>query len=206
MTTMRAIYARPAAILVVIAALDQWSKAWAMEALSRAEPWALYGWSRTPEGFIKVIDSWFWFRYAENRAAAFSLTQSIPGAVRMPLLIIISLAAIVGVIVWLKRLGPDAKIMQISLGLILGGAIGNLIDRVSMGYVVDFIDWHLRSRDPSWTFPTFNIADSAIVCGGILVFLFGGKEERRNRGEAVAPEGLPEASEDPLTEDLPKGG
>ena len=52
MTTMRAIYARPAAILVVIAALDQWSKAWAMEALSRAEPWAGLGAERSLDGMF----------------------------------------------------------------------------------------------------------------------------------------------------------
>ena len=88
--------------------------------------------NRTPDGFIKVIDSWFWFRYAENRAAAFSLTQSIPEWIRMPLLILVSIGAIIGVLVWLKRLGPEARIMQISLGLIFGGALGNLIDRVRL--------------------------------------------------------------------------
>ena len=179
MTNLRKIYTRPAFLLVVITILDQWSKAWALERLSRAEPWLQYGWTRTPDGFIKVIDSWFWLRYAENRAAAFSLTQSIPEWIRMPLLILVSIGAIIGVLIWLKRLGPSARIMQISLGLILGGALGNLIDRVRLGYVVDFIDWHLRGVNPSYTFPTFNVADSAIVCGGILVLLFGGREERR---------------------------
>ena len=206
MHTFRQIYAKPALLLVLITVFDQWTKAWAVERLSRAEPWLQYGWARMPEGFIKVFDSWFWFRYAENRAAAFSLTQSIPETVRMPLLIAVSIAAIIGVLIWLERLGPEARIMQISLGLILGGALGNLIDRVRLGYVVDFIDWHLRGIDPSYTFPTFNIADSAIVCGGILVLLFGGREERRAKeGEAIA-ELAAHPAEAEATEGLPKGG
>ncbi len=202
MANLRKIYARPAMLLVVITILDQWSKVWAMERLSRAEPWLQYGWARTPDGFIKVIDSWFWFRYAENRAAAFSLTQSIPEWIRMPLLIAVSVGAIVGVLIWLKRLGPKAKIMQISLGLILGGALGNLIDRVRLGYVVDFIDWHLRGVNPSYTFPTFNIADSAIVCGGILVLLLGGREERLIKEQRESADQVPEEQEAPATESL----
>jgi signal peptidase II len=203
MKTFRQIYAKPAVFLVLITVFDQWSKAWAVDRLSRAEPWLQYGWARTPEGFIKVFDSWFWFRYAENRAAAFSLTQSIPEAVRMPLLIAVSIAAIAGVLVWLKRLGPEARVMQVSLGLILGGALGNLIDRVRLGYVVDFVDWHLRGIDPSYTFPTFNIADSAIVCGGILVLLFGGREERRAKNSEAPPELVDIDQEVEMTEGLP---
>ena len=204
MKTFRQIYAKPTLLLLLITVADQWSKSWAVERLSRAEPWLQYGWARIPEGFIKVFDSWFWFRYAENRAAAFSLTQSIPEAVRMPLLIAVSVAAIIGVLVWLKRLGPEALIMQISLGLILGGALGNLIDRVRLGYVVDFIDWHLRGIDPSYTFPTFNVADSAIVCGGILVLLFGGREERRAKNSEAATQSAEADDEAQVTEGLPK--
>ena len=207
MKELRAIYTKPVLILVVITFLDQLSKSWAMKALSHPEPWALYEWARTPipGGAVKVFDSWFWFRYAENRAAAFSLTQSIPEVIRMPLLITVSVAAIVGVVVWLKRLGPKARIMQVSLGLILGGALGNLIDRVRLGYVVDFIDWHLRELDPSWTFPTFNIADSAIVCGGILVLVLGGREERRLASAAGGDEDAPPL-DSIANEGLPKDG
>ena len=202
MDRIRAIYTKPMALLLVVTVLDQWTKVWASEALSVAKPLVQYGWSRTPDGAYRVIDSWFWFRYAENRAAAFSLTQSIPEGFRMPMLITVSMAAIVGVVIWLNRLGPKAKIMQISLGLILGGAMGNLIDRVRLGYVVDFIDWHLRGIDPSWTFPTFNIADSAVVCGGALVLLLGGREERRLKSESEA-QAQPAAA---VGEGLPDGG
>ena len=206
MKTFRQIYAKPTLLLMLITVADQWSKAWAVERLSRPGPFLQYGlnWARIPEDFIKVFDSWFWFRYAENRAAAFSLTQSIPEGVRMPLLIAVSVAAIIGVLVWLKRLGPEARIMQISLGLILGGALGNLIDRVRLGYVVDFIDWHLRGIDPSYTFPTFNVADSAIVCGGILVLLFGGREEQRAKNSEAATQSAEVDDEVQVTEDLPK--
>ena len=214
MANLKKIYARPALLLVVITILDQWSKVWAMERLSLAMEYERYNWARTPIHYhdsIKVFDSWFWFRYAENRAAAFSLTESIPEWIRMPLLIAVSVGAIVGVLIWLKRLGPKAKIMQISLGLILGGALGNLIDRVRLGYVVDFIDWHLRvhnvdadgiERITGYTFPTFNIADSAIVCGGILVLLLGGREERLIKEQRESADQVPEEQEAPATESL----
>ena len=117
-----------------------------------------------------------------------------------------SIGAIIGVLIWLKRLGPSARIMQISLGLILGGALGNLIDRVRLGYVVDFIDWHLRGVNPSYTFPTFNVADSAIVCGGILVLLFGGREERRVKELQEAGAEAPEEQQAPVTESLQDEG
>jgi len=205
MANLKKIYARPALLLVVITILDQWSKVWAMERLSLAMEYERLNWARTPINYhdsIKVFDSWFWFRYAENRAAAFSLTESIPEWIRMPLLIAVSVGAIVGVLIWLKRLGPKAKIMQISLGLILGGALGNLIDRVRLGYVVDFIDWHLRGVNPSYTFPTFNVADSAIVCGGILVLLFGGREERLIKEQRESADQVHEEHEEPATESL----
>jgi signal peptidase II len=56
-------------------------------------------------------------------------------------------------------------LLGVSLGLILGGGLGNLVDRVTLGYVVDFISWHYQS----WYWPAFNIADSAIFCGAILL-------------------------------------
>jgi len=168
----------PLTLMTVIIILDQWTKQWALGAL--AKPGGIYhdrlNWANSPDGHIQVFESWFWLRYAENRAAAFSLTQSIPEWFRMPMLISVSILAVGGVLWWLWKLEKEQLLLRIALGLVLGGAIGNLIDRVSLGYVIDFIDWHLRGHNSAWTFPTFNIADSAVVCGGALILIFGGKQ------------------------------
>jgi len=195
-----AVYKMPLLLMTVIIVLDQWTKKWAVGAL--AKPGGLYhdklGWANSPirDGHVQIFDSWFWLRYAENRAAAFSLTQSIPEWFRMPMLITVSILAVAGVLWWLWKLGTDHPLLRVALGLVLGGAIGNLIDRVTLGYVIDFIDWHLRGYNAAWTFPTFNIADSAVVCGGALILIFGGKAEEKTA--SIAPG---EDDSDPPSED-----
>ena len=80
-------------------------------------------------------------------------------------------------VVWLARLKPSEKLSGIGLALVLGGAIGNLIDRVRYGHVVDFLDFYWQS----WHFPAFNVADSAITIGVailILEMLIRGNEVR----------------------------
>ena len=76
-------------------------------------------------------------------------------------------ALVVGsvVAVWLTRLSSQQRVLGVALGLILGGGLGNLIDRVSLGYVVDFISWHYGA----WYWPAFNIADAAICLGAVLL-------------------------------------
>jgi len=96
------------------------------------------------------------------------------------LLTVVSLAASVLLVVWIRRLEPKDVRLAISFSLILGGAVGNLIDRVLLGYVIDFIDIYYRGRDCFWVFspsngnchwPAFNVADSAITVGAILLVL-----------------------------------
>jgi signal peptidase II len=65
------------------------------------------------------------------------------------------------IVVWLFRLAPEDRVLVMPLGLILGGGVGNLIDRVNLGYVVDFISWHYHG----WYWPAFNVADAAISVG-----------------------------------------
>ncbi len=78
-------------------------------------------------------------------------------------------------VVWLKRLKANETWLAIALALVLGGAIGNLYDRVVLGYVVDFILVHWKTQ---WYFPAFNIADSAITVGAVMLALdmFRGKQ------------------------------
>ena len=119
---------------------------------------------------VVVIPGAFNLRYAENPAAAFSLTRSFPDWVRMPFLISFSVLAMVIVGVWYFRMRRPDGLLLGALSFIVAGAIGNFIDRVRLGYVIDFIDWHAGFINPSWPpWPTFNIADSCIVVGALTV-------------------------------------
>jgi signal peptidase II len=104
--------------------------------------------------------------YLENTGAAFSIFAEASGWQRW---FFIALALIVSVVlmVWLRRIKPGQTILAIGLSLVLGGALGNVIDRVMHGYVVDFIYFHWND----WYFPAFNIADSAISVGAGCLLL-----------------------------------
>jgi signal peptidase II len=71
-------------------------------------------------------------------------------------------------VIWLKRLKPNETWLAIALALVLGGALGNLVDRVLFGHVIDFILVHWQNR---WYFPAFNLADSAITVGAIMLVI-----------------------------------
>lgn len=129
---------------------------------------------------VPVIDGLFSFTLAYNPGAAFSFLANAGGWQRW-----FFMAVAVGVsgmlIIWLARL-PRHKIMEpLALALILGGALGNLYDRIVHGHVVDFILVHWQQ---SWFFPAFNLADSAITVGAALLILdmfFGAKDKAETR-------------------------
>ncbi len=116
-------------------------------------------------GDEKVITAWFSLVYARNTGAAFSLLANQPGWQRGFFMAIALIASVV--ILWLLQKNNGRLIYKLGLGCILGGALGNLLDRVTLGYVVDFI-W-LHAGHFSW--PAFNIADSAIDLGAGLLLL-----------------------------------
>ena len=101
-----------------------------------------------------------------NHGAAFSFLSDAGGWQRY---FFTSLAGLVSVVFvfWLMRMPKDMKILPLAIALILGGAVGNLIDRISLGYVVDFIHVYYQNSH----FPAFNIADSAITIGTILMLI-----------------------------------
>jgi len=101
-----------------------------------------------------------------NSGAAFSFLSDASGWQRWFFITLASLVVVV-LIVWLYRLQRNQVRMALALSLVLGGAVGNLIDRVFYGYVIDFIDVYYAS----WHWPTFNIADSAITVGAALLLL-----------------------------------
>ncbi|HZD48502.1 MAG TPA: signal peptidase II [Silvibacterium sp.] len=117
---------------------------------------------------ITVIPGVFRITHVENPGAAFSLfTDSPHPEVTRWMLIAFSLIAAVAVLVVLARVGRRLSLTALSMALVLGGAIGNVWDRIRYGTVVDFLEMHIVH----YHWPDFNVADSAIVIGGILLLL-----------------------------------
>tara|TARA_B110000285_G_scaffold164760_1_gene184027 strand:- start:684 stop:1145 length:462 start_codon:yes stop_codon:yes gene_type:complete len=124
--------------------------------------WLMVSWLSLYE--TVVVMPYFNLTMAHNEGAAFSFLSEAGGWQRW---LFIGLALVISIVllVWLAKLKPTEKLEAISLSLILGGAIGNVIDRISYGYVIDFIDLYIGHNH--W--PVFNIADSAICIGAILL-------------------------------------
>ena len=118
------------------------------------------------------------FTYVHNTGAAFSFLSSAGGWQRW-FFVAIALIASITLTVWLSRLKPSERWMAATLSLILGGAIGNLFDRISYGYVIDFIDVYYQANH--W--PVFNIADCAISIGVAMMLLdtFRGEPEKGSK-------------------------
>jgi signal peptidase II len=138
--------------LVVL--LDQASKLWATEALRGHPP-------------VEVIGNFFHFVYHRNTGGVFGLFSGSPSAVRVGFFIIVTLAALGFVVYLMKEWGRESRAALLALSLVAGGAVGNLIDRIAYGEVIDFIDWHWHTHH--W--PAFNIADSAITVGTVILIL-----------------------------------
>jgi len=116
---------------------------------------------------IVVIPDYFSWTLAYNTGAAFSFLADSSGWQRW-LFALIAVGVSAVLVVWLKRLGRDDTWLAIALALVLGGALGNLYDRIALGHVIDFILVHWQNR---WYFPAFNFADSAITVGAIMLAL-----------------------------------
>ena len=127
-----------------------------------------------------LIPNWLDLTYTLNPGAAFSLFATMPSAARQALFLVLSCIAAVVLLVLLARRGTSAA-LQIGFALILGGTLGNLIDRIVRGRVIDFIYFH----HDSFSYPVFNIADSAITIGVATVLLVSYLSDRTsNRSNA----------------------
>ena len=149
--------------------LDQASKYWFEHNLSLYEQ-------------IVVIPDLFSWTLAYNKGAAFSFLADQDGWQRW-FFALVALVASVVIFIWMKRLKPHERWVGVGLALVLGGALGNLYDRVVLGHVVDFILVHWQDR---WFFPAFNIADSAITVGAgmlILDMLINKQDDKQTAGE-----------------------
>lgn len=134
-------------VVIAVLILDQLSKILALKYL-------------VPVRDIPIINNIFHLTYVENRGAAFGIFQN------QKLFFIITTFIVLGFIWFYTHHNRLNKVMIFGLSLVAGGAIGNLIDRVRLGFVVDY--FHVAAIN----FPVFNIADSAVVVGGILVSYF----------------------------------
>lgn len=137
------------ALALLLVLLDQLSKYWVSASFA-------YGEVRAVTGFFNLV-------LTHNQGAAFSFLATAGGWQR-GLFIVIALVAIVVIAVLLARHAAE-KLFCFALALILGGAIGNVIDRIALGYVVDFLDFYVAG----WHWPAFNLADSAITVGAVLL-------------------------------------
>ena len=122
--------------------------------------------------FFTVINDFFYIEYAENKGAAFSILSG-----QNIILIIITLVLIF-IIYKIMKTYKDGIINDISFGLLYGGILGNLFDRLFLGYVRDFISFKFGN----YYYPTFNIADSAIVIGAAIIIVATIVEEVKKRG------------------------
>lgn len=136
------------AIIVII--LDRFSKFLAVEHLKEVKS-------------VPFIENVLNFTYVENRGMAFGALQNA----RWVFMIATSLIIVAIVVIFIKY-GGKSKLFDISLGLILGGGIGNMIDRIFLGYVIDFIDF---CAFDFWTW-VFNVADSAVTVGSIIFAIY----------------------------------
>jgi len=114
-----------------------------------------------PVGLIPIAGEWFRFAYVENRGAAFGLLNWLPDPYRLWFFGSMTAAAVVVIMSIYPRLGPTQKLERVALALVMGGAMGNLWDRLVLGWVIDFLDFGWGPH--RW--PAFNVADSAIVLG-----------------------------------------
>jgi signal peptidase II len=170
-TTLRNVLFGAAAVLSLF--LDQWTKVLARTHLKPLAPW----------GGKTIVANYFDLRYSENTGVAFGMFQQLPGG--RIWLTVVAMVALLLVGYYLLKSGPRQTRLHLALGLVGGGAIGNLVDRIAYGRVTDFIVWHVGKHE--W--PAFNIADAALVVGVALMALDMLLDKRQH---ATAPARTPD--------------
>ena len=141
-----------ATLTLAVVFLDQASKLWAARTLAGQAP-------------MTIVDNFFHFTYHRNAGGVFGLFAGSSFMEKRIFFIAATILALALIAYYLREFGQESFPALVGLSLITGGAVGNLIDRILYGEVIDFIDWHWYSHH--W--PTFNIADSGITVGTILL-------------------------------------
>ncbi len=145
-------YAWVGGIIGVVLVLDQITKCLVEKYILRNE-------------VISVIPGFFNLTYVRNRGAAFGILSDFPALWRSAFFISLTLGAVVVIALLIRK--TNERLLVVSFSLIAGGAVGNVIDRIRYGEVVDFIQWYVKAL--YW--PSFNVADSAISIGVVLLAL-----------------------------------
>lgn len=151
------------AIVAAVVIFDQLTKGWILKSFALYES-------------LEVIPGFFSLTYLTNKGAAFGFLAEQTGAWRHYLFLVLGAVALVVIVVAWWRMRQSHPLYAISLPLIAGGAIGNLIDRLRHGAVVDFLDVYVGT----YHWPAFNVADSAI-CIGVVVFLLANILEEKGK-------------------------
>lgn len=175
---MSRIYALIISLGTLVIAIDQWSKSWALTKLASL-------------GDTIPVSSWWNWTLVHNYGAAFGMLNNLSPSIRSGFFLALPIGVLV--LLWFSyaRHFKTTEILgPIAMGLILGGALGNVIDRLKHGYVIDFIDWHYSSSgkclplfypmSPSachW--PVFNFADAAISGAMILLIIYSFKNDKK---------------------------
>ena len=135
---------------------------------ARCSPWA------------DVIPGYLALQYAENPGSAFGMLRSVPGS----RYILIGIGVLALVLVWtiIRKVDRGQKVADVAFGLVAGGAVGNLVDRIYIGRVVDFVLMHV-SWHPRWRWPHYNVADALLVAGVILLLLVLGRKPKTDKAE-----------------------
>jgi signal peptidase II len=166
--------------LVAFTALDLWSKAWAEDRLSSARAIAAgpactpdargrYMTQRLRADSIVLVPNYLELHYAENCGAAFSMLGEAPRWLRVTIFVGAGIVFIV-VLLWMFVRGHGGARFAAAVPLVISGALGNMVDRVRLGYVVDFIRFHIYDK---FEWPVFNVADVNITIGIALLLLDG---------------------------------
>ena len=150
---------------------DLWSKHWAAGVLTN------WDYKKSTQQTYDVIPGWFDLQFAQNPGGAWSMLKNLPEVYRRPFFLIVSTAASVFIAHVYSRIDRRDWSMRWGLPLALGGAIGNLVDRIRHGWVVDFLHFYVDRGEKTFHWPTFNVADVWIVAGVALMAmsLFTGK-------------------------------
>jgi signal peptidase II len=145
------------AVTLLVAAADQGAKHWAETDLQTR-----------PGRRLVVVEGYASLAYVRNPGAAWGLLASAKASFRRPFFFFVNLAAMVFILAIFARLAPGQALLMAALSLVMGGAVGNCIDRIRLGYVIDFILLHFHNR---FRWPNFNVADIAITVGVLLLLL-----------------------------------
>jgi signal peptidase II len=188
-----------AALFFGLVLADQWSKYLAVDRLTYA--------LERPEGMsageklrafytlrhlepVATAPHYVWrpvwrMNYVENPGAAWGIFRGFSEGFRTVFFGLVSIAAVAFILNYYRKLREEQRFLQLALAFVLAGAVGNFLDRLARGYVIDFVEWYWWNR-PDLRWPTFNVADSLIVVGVTMLVLHPGSSGEKARGGSRA--------------------